>query len=63
MLTNTLLLYVTQEAWAKARARLIAARHATGHDEVTAPRWREKAERRREGEGHGGRKPPPRTCH
>ena len=63
MLTNTLLLYVTQEAWAKARARLIAARHAPGHDEVTAPRWLEEADRRRETERRGSRHLPPRIRH
>lgn len=63
MLTNTLLLYVTQEAWAKARARLIAARHASGHDDVTAPRWLEKAESRHEHERYGGRRQPPHICH
>ena len=63
MLTNTLLLYVTQEAWAKARARLIATRHASGHDDVTAPRWLEEAERRQETERHGGRYRPLRIRH
>lgn len=63
MLTNTLLLYVTQEAWAKARARLIAARHAPGHDEVTAPRWLEEARRVPDNDRHGGRYQPPRLRH
>lgn len=63
MLTNTLLLYVTQEAWARARARLAAARHAAGHDDITAPRWHREAERRRDSDERGTRHPPPRIHH
>lgn len=47
MLTNTLILYVTQEAWAKARERLVAGRPPVDHhDEHVVPRWLEAAERR-----------------
>ncbi|HLT77097.1 MAG TPA: hypothetical protein VKZ87_06900 [Ferrovibrio sp.] len=48
MLTNTLLLYVTQEAWARARERLVAGRaHADQDDRYLIPRWREETEQRR----------------
>lgn len=63
MLTNTLLLYVTQEAWAKARERLIAARHASRRDDVTAPPWLEEAEHRQTSERDGGQNWPPRIRH
>lgn len=63
MLTNTLLLYVTQEAWAKARARLIAARHVPGHDEIIVPRWREKTEGRQQSPQRESWYRPPRTRH
>jgi hypothetical protein len=63
MLTNTLLLYVTQEAWAKARARLVAVRHVPGHDEVTVPRWLKEVRRRKENERPGGSYQPPHTRH
>lgn len=63
MLTNILLLYVTQEAWAKARARLVAGRnHADHHDEQITPRWLEEAERRLKSAADL-RRWPPRTRH
>lgn len=62
MLTNTLLLYVTQEAWAKARARLIARNSPAqdlGHGDITAPQWLDEAERLEEGRrrGHASYRP------
>jgi hypothetical protein len=64
MLTNTLLLYVTQEAWARARQRLIAGRNqaADHHDGHLAPRWLEEAERRLKSAAEL-RRWPPRTRH
>jgi hypothetical protein len=44
MLTNTLLLYVTQEAWAKARARFTTDKPGASHDEITAPGWLKAAD-------------------
>lgn len=47
MLTNTLLLYVTQEAWARARESLVVGRnHADRRDEHAPPGWLKEAERR-----------------
>lgn len=62
MLTNTLLLYVTQEAWAKARARFAAGRTANDRNEAVMPQWLEEAE----GRNPAQRKPrswPPRLRH
>lgn len=54
MLTNTLLLYMTQEALAKARQRLTARKDAAPpqrHGEAVPPAWQQP--RRRRGKAAG----------
>lgn len=54
MLTNTLLLYMTQEALAKARERLTARKEAAAtqpHAETAPPAWQQP--RRRQGKAAG----------